>query len=48
MQVLLTKANLTLEKAVEIVQGMEAAAKELKELKGSHASPVLAVHTLIS
>ena len=34
-KVLLTKANLTLDKAVEISQGMEAAAKQAKELKGS-------------
>ena len=33
-KVLLTKANLTLEKALEITQGMEAAAKQSKELKG--------------
>ena len=44
-KVLLTKANLTLEKAVEIAQGMEAAAKQSKELKGSHANPVLAAPT---
>lgn len=46
-KVLLTKANLTLEKAVEISQGMEAAAKQSKELsKGSQRStPVLAVET---
>ena len=42
-KVLLTKANLTLDKAVEISQGMEAAAKQAKELKGSRAAPVLAV-----
>ena len=42
-KVLLTKANLTLDKSVEISQGMEAAAKQSKELKGSCAAPVLAV-----
>ena len=42
-KVLLTKANLTLDKAVEISQGMEAAAKQSKELKGSRAAPVLVV-----
>ena len=45
IQVLLTKANLTLEKAVEIAQGMEGVAKQSKELKGSHANPVMAVRT---
>ena len=44
-KVLLTKANLTLEKALEISQGMEAATLKAKELKGSHRSnPVLAVN----
>ena len=45
-KVLLTKADLTLEKALEISQGMEAAAAKSKELKGSHRSttnPVLSV-----
>ena len=45
-KVLLTKADLTLEKALEISQGMEAAAAKSKELKGSHGSttnPVLSV-----
>ena len=43
-KVLLTKASLTLDKAVDISQGMEAAAKQSKELsKGSRATPVLAV-----
>ena len=43
-KVLLTKAKLTLDKAMEISVGMEAAAKQSKELKGSHrANPVLAV-----
>ena len=37
------KASPTLDKAVEISQGMEAAAKQAKELKGSRAAPVLAV-----
>ena len=42
--VLLTKANLTLEKALEISQGMEAATIKSKELKGSpSSSSVLAV-----
>ena len=45
-KVLLIKANLTLDKAVEISQGMEAAAKQAKELKGSCAAPVLAVDAL--
>ena len=42
-KVLLTKAKLTLEKAVKISQGMEAAAQKSKELsKGSHRpNPVL-------
>ena len=46
-KVLLTKAKLTLDKAVEISQGMEAAAQQLKEPnKGGHrSSPVLTVHT---
>ena len=43
-KMLLTKANLTLDKALEISQGMEAAALKSKELKGSHySSSVLAV-----
>ena len=37
-KVLLTKANLTLDKALEISQGMEAATLKSKELKGSHRS----------
>ena len=37
-KVLLTKANLTLEKALEISQGMEAATIKSKELKGSQPS----------
>ena len=37
-KVLLTKANLTLDKALEIAQGMEAATLKAKELKGSHRS----------
>ena len=37
-KVLLTKADLTLEKALETAQGMEAAAQKSKELKGSHRS----------
>ena len=45
-KVLLTKANLTLKKAIEISQGMEATAQQSKELKGSQRStPVLAVET---
>ena len=45
-KVLLTKASLTLEKALEIAQGMEAATLKSKELKGSHPSnSVLAVET---
>ena len=46
-KVLLTKAKLTLDKAVEISQGMEAAAQQSKELnKGGHrSSPVLTVQT---
>ena len=45
-QVLVTKANLTLEKALEISQGMEAATIKSKELKGSQPSnSVLAVET---
>ena len=46
-QKVLTKAKLTLDKAVEIAQGMEAAAQKSKELnKGSHrSSPVLTVQT---
>ena len=45
-KVLLTKANLTLEKALEISQGMEAATIKSKELKGSQPSnSVLAVET---
>ena len=45
-KVLLTKADLTLDKALEVSQGMEAAAKKSKELKGSHRSnPVLVVDT---
>ena len=43
-KVLLTKANLTLEQALEISQGMEAATLQSKELKGSQqAGAVLAV-----
>ena len=43
---LLSKADLTLEKALEISQGMEAAAQKSKELKGNHRSnAVLAVDT---
>ena len=46
-KVLLTKATLTLEKAIEISQGMEAAAKQSKELKGAggppRSTPVLVV-----
>ena len=43
-KVLLTKSDLTLEKAIEISQGMDAAAKQAKELKGSPCeTPVLAV-----
>ena len=45
-KVLLSKADLTLEKALEVAQGMEAAAVKSKELKGSHrsaSSSVLAV-----
>ena len=43
-KVLLTKANLTLDKALEISQGMEAATLKSKELKGSHrSSSVMAV-----
>ena len=45
-KVLLTKATLTLEKALEISQGMEAATIKSKELKGSQPSnSVLAVET---
>ena len=45
-KVLLTKANLTLEKALEISQGMEAVTIKSKELKGSQpSSSVLAVGT---
>ena len=46
-KVLLTKTKLTLDKAVEISQGMEAAAQKSKELsKGSHRpNPVLTVQT---
>ena len=46
-KVLLTKAKLILEKAVEISQGMEAATQQSKELnKGSHrSSSVLTVQT---
>ena len=45
-KVLLTKADLTLEKALETAQGMEAAAQKSQELKGSHRSnAVLAVDT---
>ena len=46
-KVLLTKAKLTLEKAVEISQGMEAAALQSKELRGSHraTSQVLSIQT---
>ena len=44
-KVLLTKANLTLEKALEIAQGMEAAALQAKELKGSQ--PSNSVHTTV-
>ena len=40
-KVLLTKENLTLDKALEISQGMEAATLKSKELKGSH--PAMAV-----
>ena len=41
---LLTKANLTLEQALEISQGMETATLESKELKGSQwAGAVLTV-----
>ena len=41
---LLAKADLTLDKAVETAQGMEAAAQRAKELKGSQrSSPVLKV-----
>ena len=35
-KVLLTKVNLTLEKVIEIAQGMEAATLKAKKLKGSH------------
>lgn len=45
-KVLLTKAKLTLEKAVEISHGMEAAAEKSKELaEGRRLNPVLNVHT---
>ena len=45
-KVLLTKAKLTLEKAVEVSQGMEAAAEKAKELTdGRRPNPVLNVHT---
>ena len=37
-KVLLTKAELTLKKALETAQDMEAAAQKSKELKGSHRS----------
>ena len=41
---LLAKADLTLDKAVDVAQGMEAAAQRTKELKGSQRSdPVLKV-----
>ena len=47
-KVLLTKADLTLEKAIEISQGMEAAAKQSKELKGCQwAAPVLVVDAFV-
>ena len=43
-KVLLTKANLTLDKALEISQGMEAASVKAKELKGNHrVNPVLSL-----
>ena len=44
-KLLLTKANLTVEKALEIAQGMEAAALQAKELKGSQ--PSNSVHTTV-
>ena len=45
-KVLLTKAKLTLEKAVEVSQGMEAAAVKSRELAdGRRPNPVLNVHT---
>ena len=45
-KVLLTKADLTLEKALETAQGMKATAQKSKGLKGSHHSDaVLAVDT---
>ena len=43
-KVLLTKADLTLEKALETAQGMEAAAQKSKELK-DRSDAVLAVDT---
>ena len=43
-KVLLTKANLTLDKALEISQGMKAASVKAKELKGNHrVNPVLSL-----
>ena len=45
-KVLLTKCKLTLDKAMDISQSMEAAAKQSKELNnGSRTTPVLAVGT---
>ena len=38
LKALLSKADLTLDKALEISQGMEAAAKKSKELHGNHRS----------
>lgn len=45
-KVLLTKANLDLEQALEISLGMEAASQKARELKGTHrAQAVMAVQT---
>ena len=40
-KVLITKANLALEKAMEISQGIQATAEQAKELKGSQRSPAV-------